>query len=361
MKSFRKLYLANLKEFARDRMAIFWTLAFPVVFILVFGVVFSNSEDTNFGIGLAVQDSGPVGVALQTAYISTPALHITQGTEADLLAKLKSGALRMVIVVPDGSSAAVASGQTASIKAYYDPSNQTTAQVALTVAEKVLGNVDEQITQRASLLALTPITVSQANLRFIDYTLPGILAMSLMQLGLFATAPALVQLREQQVLRRFGATPLPRTTLLAAQVLHRLTLGLAQTVVIVGLGALVFHVHITGSLLELAGVVLLGALMMVALGYVISGVAKTQESVNGLSQLVNFPMLLLSGIFFSVDMMPQWARPIVSVLPLSFLGDALRQIMVGATPIYPLRTDVLVLAGWLIVGSLVAVRVFRWE
>jgi ABC-2 type transport system permease protein len=231
----------------------------------------------------------------------------------------------------------------------------------LTVAEKVLGNVDEQITQRASLLALTPITVSQANLRFIDYTLPGILAMSLMQLGLFATAPALVQLREQQVLRRFGATPLPRTTLLAAQVLHRLTLGLAQTVVIVGLGALVFHVHITGSLLELAGVVLLGALMMVALGYVISGVAKTQESVNGLSQLVNFPMLLLSGIFFSVDMMPQWARPIVSVLPLSFLGDALRQIMVGATPIYPLRTDVLVLAGWLIVGSLVAVRVFRWE
>jgi ABC-2 type transport system permease protein len=361
MRAFQKLYVANLREFIRDRMAIFWTIAFPVVFIIVFGAVFSNNDDTNFGIGLAVQDQGAVGQALQQAYLATPALHITTGSPDGLIAKLKKGDLRMVIVVPDGSTAAVQSGQEAPIEAYYDPANQTSAQVALTIAEKVMNAVDQQLTQRPTLLTLIPRIVTQKELRFIDYVLPGILAMSLMQLGLFATAPALVQLREQQVLRRFGATPLPRTTLLAAQVVHRLTIGLTQTVIIIVVGAAAFGVHITGNLFALAGVVLLGATMMVSLGYLISGVSKTQESVVGLTQLINFPMMLLSGIFFSVDMMPTWARPIVSLMPLSYLGDALRQIMVGATPVFPLRTDILVLGGWLIVGSILAVRFFRWE
>jgi ABC-2 type transport system permease protein len=217
------------------------------------------------------------------------------------------------------------------------------------------------LTQRPTLLTLDERPITGNNLGQIDFLLPGILAMSLMQLGLFATAPALVQLRETQVLRRIGATPLPRITLLAAQVLHRLTIGAVQTFLILIIGALAFKVSIVGSLPLLAGFVLLGALMFVALGYLISGLARTQDSVTGITQLLNFPMMFLSGVFFPVDLVPGWLRPVVSLLPLTYLADALRQVMVGATPAYSLGFDFAVLAGWLLICALLAVRFFKWE
>ena len=198
-------------------------------------------------------------------------------------------------------------------------------------------------------------------MRGIDFLLPGILGMALMQLGLFGTAPALVQLREQQVLRRIGATPLSRTTLLASQVMHRLTIGIVQTALIVIVGTLVFKVNIIGNIGLLVLLVLLGALMFIAMGYLISGLAKTQESVIGISQFVNFPMMFFSGLFFPVDIMPDWIRPLVQAMPLTYLADALRQVMVGANPVNSLTTDFAVVGLWLVICAVLAVRFFRWE
>jgi ABC-2 type transport system permease protein len=361
MKAFTQLYLANLREFTRDRLAMFWTLAFPVVFIVLFGIIFSGGGNTSFEVGIANEDTGPTGAALVQAFDSVPAFNVSTGTEDELRAKLSRGDLRALVVIPQGLSDGVKAGKTQEIQVAYDPTNQTTSQIVLTIVEKVVGGFDSAITQRPTLLSVKPQTVTSEGLSTIDFLLPGILAMSLMQLGLFATAPALVQLREQQVLRRIGATPLPRTTLLAAQVVHRLTIGLTQTVIIIAVGTLAFGVHVIGNLAMLAGFVLLGAFMFVAMGYLLSGLAKTQDSVVGISQLINFPMMFLSGLFFPVEVMPAWIKPVVTAMPLTYLADALRQIMVGATPVYSLGIDFLVLAGWLLVCGVLAVRLFRWE
>jgi ABC-2 type transport system permease protein len=361
MKAFGQLYLANVKEFVRDRMAMFWTLAFPIFFIAIFGLIFSGVNDSKFDVGLALEDQGRAGLALEQAFKSVSALNIAEGARADLLAQLKAGKLRAVIVVPSGVSSAVAAGQPAQVETYYDPSNQTTAQIVLTIADRVVQAVDQDLTQRPTLLSVNQVPITANNLSEIDFLLPGILGMSLMQLGLFGTAPALVQLREEQVLRRLGATPLPRATLLAAQVAHRLTIGGVQTALILLIAALAFKLNIVGNLGLLLGFVLLGALMFVALGYLISGLARTQDSVTGITQLLNFPMMFLSGIFFPVDLVPAWIRPVVSILPLTYLADALRQIMVGATPVYGLPIDFAVLTAWLVIGSLLAVRFFKWE
>jgi ABC-2 type transport system permease protein len=277
MKAFWQLYLAKVKEFVRDRMAMFWTLAFPIFFIVIFGVIFSGSSGTTFDVGLVVEDHGPAGRALEQAFRSVPAFNISEGNRTDLMATLKNGKLRALIVVPDGVSAAVSRGKPAQVETYYDPTSQTTAQIVLTIVDKVVQAVDQSLTQRPTLLSVTPMPITATNLGEIDFLLPGILAMSLMQLGLFATAPALVQLREQQVLRRIGATPLPRITLLAAQVAHRQTIGGVQTFLILLIGRLAFKVNIVGNLALLLAFVLLGALMFVALGYLISGLARTQD------------------------------------------------------------------------------------
>jgi ABC-2 type transport system permease protein len=361
MKTFFQLYLSNLREFSRNRLAMFWSVAFPVLFILLFGSTFSGTSDTTFNVGVAAEDSGPVGSALSQALGAVQAFRVTEGTPAELLTNLKQGKLSAVIVIPDGVSAAVMGGKNAGVEVHYDPSNQTTSQVVLTIVEKVVGGLQQSLTHQPALLTIQPVTTTVSSLRMVDFLLPGILAMALMQLGVMATAPPLVQLREQQILRRLGATPLSRSMLLAAQVCLRLTIGLTQTVLLVLVGRLVFHVHIIGNWIALAGFVVLGALMFVSLGYLMSGLAKTQDSIMGLSQLINFPMMFLSGLFFPVDMMPSWIKPVINAMPLTYLADALRQIMVGANPLHALSIDLIVLAGWLAVCAILAVRFFRWE
>ncbi len=361
MKTFLQLYLSNLREFTRNRLAMFWSVAFPVLFILLFGVTFSGTGDTTFRVGVAVEDAGKIGPVLVQAFDGVQAFRVTRGTATELLENLKQGKLSAVIVIPEGVSAAVMAGQNANVEVHYDPSNQTTSQVVLTIVEKVVGGMDQELTHQPALLTLQPFTTTVSSLRTIDFLLPGILAMALMQLGVMATAPPLVQLREQQILRRLGATPLSRSMLLAAQVCLRLTIGLTQTVLLVLVGSLVFHVHIIGNWIVLAAFVVLGALMFVSLGYLMSGLAKTQDSIMGLSQLINFPMMFLSGLFFPVDMMPAWIRPVINAMPLTYLADALRQIMVGAIPVHPLHLDMIVLSAWLAVCAVLAVRFFRWE
>ena len=185
--------------------------------------------------------------------------------------------------------------------------------------------------------------------------------MALMQLGLFATVAPLVNLRQEQVLRRLGATPLPRWQLLVSQVLFRLTIGLIQCGIILGISVAFFNVHVVGNPVLLVGLVILGALMFISLGYLIASLARTVESANGISQAINFPMLFLSGIFFPLAFLPAFLTPVVRALPLTYLGDAFRQVSVGGVPQFPLMVDVLVLAGWALVCSLLAARFFKWE
>jgi len=353
--------MASVKEFLRDRMAMFWTLAFPVFFILILGLVFSGSGDPSYDVGLVTKDHGSLGKALVEVFESVEAFNVTLGNRAELIAQFKEGKYRLVIVIPAGISANLNSGQASRIKVYYDPTNITTARIVLNIVQKVVESFDRKLTHTPTLLTTEMISLTSNRIRHIDFLLPGILGMALMHLGLFGTAPQLVQLREQQVLRRLGATPLRRSTLLASQVLHRITIGFAQTIIIILVGILVFNVTIVGNPTLLAGFALLGALMFVAIGYLVSGLAKTQESVIGISQLINFPMMFLSGLFFPIGIMPNWIRPVVHAIPLTYLADALRHIIVGAPSKFGLGMDAAILVGWLGLSGILAVRQFRWE
>src|SRR5690348_15116761 len=120
------LYRASLKEFVRDRAALFWTLAFPLLFIVLFGVIFSGNGSPNYTVGLVNQDTGQVGTALTQAFDGVKAFDVKKGTLDNELNNLKTGQLDMVLVVPPSLSDAVAASQVASVKMYYDPSkNQT--------------------------------------------------------------------------------------------------------------------------------------------------------------------------------------------------------------------------------------------
>src|SRR5690348_813528 len=356
------LYRASLKEFIRDRAAMFWTLAFPLLFIVLFGVIFSGGGSPNYTVGLVNQDTGQVGTQLAQAFKSVKAFDVKNGTMDNELDNLKKGQLDMVIVIPSGLSDAAQAKQPAQVQMYYDPSkNQANGQIMANIVQQVIAGFNQGLTQVTPPLQLTQNSVNTHDLRTIDFLMPGILAMSLMQLGLFGTATPLVSLRQEQVLRRLGATPLPRWQLLASQVLMRLTIALVQTGLILALSVWVFKVEIQGNILAVLGLVVLGAVAFVSMGYLVAAISKTVDAANGITSAVNFPMMFLSGIFFPLAALPIFLTPIVRALPLTYLGDALRQVLTGGTPAFSIWLDVAVLAAWTLVCSLLAVRLFKWE
>jgi ABC-2 type transport system permease protein len=108
-------------------------------------------------------------------------------------------------------------------------------------------------------------------------------------------------------------------------------------------------------------VVGLGAVTFVSIGYVIASFARTEESANGMTSIVQFPLMFLSGIFFPLEIMPDWLRSIATFMPLTYLGDALRQVMVGGAPFVPLGVDIAVLGAWLVACLVISGRFFRWQ
>lgn len=197
--------------------------------------------------------------------------------------------------------------------------------------------------------------------RMVDMVFPGMLGLAMLWLGLFGTAMPLVGLREQQVLRRLGATPLSRRTLLGAQVAWRLTVGALQGVIFVAFGQLAFGVQVAGNWGLLLAAVLLGTLTYVTLGYLLAALSPSQDACTGITQIVNLPMMMLSGSFFSLDLLPPFMKPAVDAMPATYLADALRQVMVAYPPLHPLWLDFAVLGGWLVALTLLSLRFFRWE
>jgi ABC-2 type transport system permease protein len=205
-----------------------------------------------------------------------------------------------------------------------------------------------------------PETLQTENLNFISYFVPSMLGLSVMQVGIFAAIP-LVADREKLILKRLAATPLRRWQLVGSNVAMRLLIALIQAVIIVAVGVAVFGVQIVGSLLLAAAFIALGAMAFLALGYVLASFTKTEEAANGMTSVVQFPMMFLSGTFFPLEQMPEFLRAIARVIPLTYLSDALRQVMVGGSAFAPLWVCAAVLGAWLIVCFGIAARTFRWQ
>lgn len=372
MKAFIPLYMANVREFVRDRSALFWTAAFPVMFILIFGVIFSGGNDINFSIGV-VNEDGLASERLVENLEAIDVFTVTTASREEELSALEDGDRSAVIVIPEGTGAALGSAIAptsgggrqsagAQLEVYYDPANQNTSQIVLNIIEKIVAGMNEGITGISPVLTVQSREVTSDNLSNIDYLLPGILAMSLMQLGLFGTAAPLVSLREKGVLRRMGATPLSRTSLLVSQVAFRMTLAFLQTAILIGVGMAAFDVQIEIQNLPLIiGVVLFGASMFITLGYFLSTLANTEEALQGIVALPNFLFMFLSGIFWPVDFMPSWIRPLVDLIPLTYLGDLLRKVMIDAGSYFSAERSILVLGVWLAVTTVLALRFFKWE
>jgi len=385
VRALRALSLANLTSFLRDRAALFWTLAFPILFVVLFGTIFSGGGTPSYTLGWVDQDQTPASAALKAVVQGIPGLQLTlqTGSLEDEQAAMRQGHIDAILAIPQGYGSAVggagqatpgggggtgpvasglpaATGPTVQLALYVDPSQSTTATTLRQIVQSIADATNLRIAGGSAVISVESHQLQTQALSNVSYFVPSILAMALMQLGVFAAIP-LVQQREKLILKRLNATPLPRWTLVVSNIAVRLVIAAAQTTLIIAIGVGFLGVQLNGDWPTTVGIVALGAVTFVSIGYVIASFARTEESANGMTSVVQFPLMFLSGIFFPLEIMPQWLRSIATFMPLTYLGDALRQVMVGGTPFVPLGVDVAVLAGWLVVCLGISARFFRWE
>ena len=363
MKTLLGLTVANLKGLTRDRAALFWTFFFPIMFVLLFGLLFSGSGNSRVTVGFVDQDNSQASMGLRQAFASVPLLKLQDGTLDEEKTAMQHGDISAIIVVPSGLEAAVAKTagkSSATLELFTDPSQTQTTQVVQGAVAQIANGFNLAIAGGFEVVTVQQMTLTSSNISTVTYLVPSILAMALMQLGVFAAVP-LVQQREKGILKRLGATPLQRWKLVASNILLRLIVAAVDTVLIIGIGILVFKIQIVGNLAVAAGFVFLGAGAFLALGFMLASFLKTEEQATGVVQVVQMPLMFLSGIFFTFDFMTDFLRSVGRLLPLTYLGDGLRQSMVNGTQVAPLGMDALILGGWLVVCLVVAARSFSWE
>ena len=365
MRMLAALSVANLKSFTRDRAALFWTLAFPVVFVILFGTIFSGGGG-QYDLAWVDQDGSPTATALREAFAANAPVELTDGTFEEAKAKMLSGDVDGILVIPKGLQAVIDAAKAGQhpdpveVTVLTDPSRSNTALAIQQIATGLVMAANLRLSGVSPLLTILPEPLQTNQLNSVSFFVPSILAMALMQLGVFASIP-LVQQREKLILKRLNATPLPRWVLVGSNVAVRLVIAAVQTALILGIGVVLLHVQVVGNPLTIAGFVVLGALAFTSIGYVIASFARTEEAANGITSVVPFPLMFLSGIFFPLEVLPSWLKSIATFMPLTYLGDALRQTMVGGTPFVPLWVDFAVLGGWLVVTLGISARFFRWQ
>lgn len=198
-------------------------------------------------------------------------------------------------------------------------------------------------------------------IRAIDHLLPGIIVMALMVTGIMYTATGFVEERAKGIYRRLSVTPVKKQTILGAQLFNRYLLVVAQTVLLLLVGLLVFQVNIIGNWLLLFGLLTLGALCFLSIGLALTGLIKTPGSANAVTMIAFFFLMFMGGIFFPVDIMPEFLSYIANLLPSTHLNDALREVAISGQSLEGIWLEIGVIAFWTIAAFGLAVRTFRWE
>jgi ABC-type multidrug transport system permease subunit len=201
---------------------------------------------------------------------------------------------------------------------------------------------------------------SEPGARYIDFLIPGLLGMNLMNSGMWGVGFALVEMRQRKLLKRFVATPMRRGDFLLALASSRLILMLIELVLLLGFGILAFHMRLMGSWAAVILISGVGALCFGGLGLLTASRAQKIESVSGLINLVMMPMWLFSGVFFSYERFPAVLMPLIKILPLTALNDALRSMILEGGSLATQGSRLLIMVLWGGISYLLALRWFRW-
>jgi ABC-2 type transport system permease protein len=363
MRAYWQLTLAQLRIFARNKQVLFFTLLFPVILMVALGSFVGGETSLSLTAGVVDRDGTDASNDLKDLFYENEGIEtkdyktVGAGKEA-----VENGDVQLLIEIPEGYGTSLEDRDGAvTVPVYFNEKNLTTAELGLTVVNGIIDQYSKDLVDYQPLVTIEKVGIEALNIRYIDFLVPGIVAMMIMSNNMNGVAGQISAWRERGILRRMQGTRLKASTFIAAQITARLLLNGTQALLVVLIANLIFDINVAGSWLALIFFIVLGTLAFMALGFIIAGLAKNPESAGPIAGFVTFPMLFLGGVFFPINNMPDLIQPIVKVLPIAHLTSALRETMNIGTSFFALGTETLILGVWLVGGFAIASWVFKWE
>ncbi|MEA1050363.1 ABC transporter permease [Lamprobacter modestohalophilus] len=361
-KRIQAIFVARNREFYRDSAGLIWNILMPVMMIVAFAFIFGSGSQTLLKVGLLGDDAAPMSSAAGRGiddFLSIETIQFVPITEQDPgVAKVARHQLDLLLDTRTSS--------TAPVRYWVNPESANGS-----IAERLLlgAFASAPVATSASGLLARPQatemplreTASGEALSYADWAVPGVLAMNLMFSSLWGVGWVVVRYRKNGVLRRLKATPLTPLEFLIAQILSRLIVVLASSLVVYTGAMLLLDFPMRGSYLALILIYVAGALNMISLGLIIAARLRTEELADGLLNLMSWPMLLLSGVWFSMEGTSAAAQTLSHLMPLTYLVESARAVMIDGADLIAIAPQLALLLAMAAILITIAARLFRWE
>lgn len=349
--------IAALRSIAKSPSSVIFTIAFPLIFILVFGFIGGGSKSA---VKLAlVENSDSANAVLQQLEKEGKIKILTFKNETDLNEKLSKGQISVLLSIKKEENEKLIYNITAA------PGAQGEAQqLQLLLKENILNNNAELKAGMAQLIEVNETTIQSKEFKSVDFILPGQLGFSLLAASVFGTAFVFFNLRQGLVLKRFFATPVKKQYILLGEGIARMIFQLMGALLIIFIGRFFLGytlIHGFVTVINMLLLCMIGILVFMSFGFIISGIAKSEATVPPLANILTLPQFLLAGTFFPIESFPTWMQPISRALPLTYLNDALRAVAFEGASLWAVRMDIAILLLWGFIGYFVASKLFKWE
>ena len=354
-----KLFISNLKIMVRGRQALFWSLAFPLMFTVIFGFFFGGTKTSVGTVAWINNSQSQLSSALEKAATDSKLFKIQKETDLatakDLLKKSK---ITAIIDIPAGFGD-LNPDSPKTIDFINDPANAQANITILGFLNQFLTATNFQLQGAKPIYSVNTLTTTDKSLNYFDFVLMGLIGLALMNSSVQGIAIVMAKYRQDKILKRITTTPLASWRFVSAEVLSRLVLNVFQIAAILLVGYYGFHAHIIGNLFLLLLFSLLGGLLFQTIGFAVASASKTEDAAQGMSVAITIPMMFLAGVFFPIDQLPNWLLKIVQFLPLAPLLRMIRQIGIENISPFTNPTNIAIVAGWIVVMLAISIWRFR--
>ena len=346
-----------LKIFSRDRQAIIFSLIFPLLMMMAFGF-FNNGETEPIAIGVADNANSALSLNFIDSIDGNPLFTVVRGTEQSLRPQVIDGNIGLALVIPEEFSGDPAN---INLRVLIDTSETTQMNTVIPLLQQALVDVERDLRNLEPLFDLAIEDVESRTQSYLDFLVPGLLAMALMQIAMGGSGFNLVEFRRKGILKRLFVTPVQPKNFITGLVLSRLVIVIIQLSILLGIAILLLDITFIGNLFNLYVFIILGTTIFLSLGFCMGSLAKTQQAIMAMNMLLTWPQMLLSGIFYPIDAMPSIVQPMANLLPLSFVVNGLRGVAIEGANVITLMTNVIGILIWVVIALGFAIKLFNWK
>jgi len=358
--------IVSIKSFYREKTAVFFRIAFPIILILVFGTIFMNQDNVRFDFYVQDLDQTNSSAELVKTLELSEKFKITNVDPAiNATQYAKKNKLNLILVIPKDYESSLIQrmkrndpNASATITYIYDPSS-TSVDTKMQILNSVFAEINQKMSGKPSFITPVETSILSSKYRFIDFFVPGIIAMAAMTSSLFGAVNVNAELRQKGVTKKLSTTPITRTDWILSNVLYQFLLSIISTILMLLVSYAVFDVSLKLNF-WLPVFVVLDVFAFVGIGMILTRVAKEAESAAAAANAIIYPMMFLSGTFFPVEMMPGFLQKFSRILPLYYVNEGLRASMIFVDNMMALRCSVII-GVFAAVAFVLGIMTTKWE